>query len=371
MLSYRHAFHAGNHADVLKHLVLLQLLDYLTQKDKALYVIDTHAGAGAYDLKSDYAKKLAEFQGGIGRLWEVPPADLPPALADYVARIRQFNGNEANGPLRLYPGSPWLAQQGLRDIDRLRLYELHSTDARLLAANFKDAGRQVQVTSGDGLAGMKALLPPPSRRALVLIDPSYEVKTDYATIYKSLQDALQRFATGTYAVWYPCLNRPESRQFADRLKRLPAKDWLHVSLHVRSPDADGFGMAGSGMFILNPPWTLAATLKEVLPRLVELLAEEGDAGKGAHFVLESDAGGTLGDTPLRPERARPTVFNPRGSAGFPSNTAGRKAPRAPAASAGQKPGRPAGKPGNPPQSPRNPAATPRPPRKGPSGRSGA
>ena len=345
MLSYRHAFHAGNHADVLKHLVLLQLLDYLTQKDKALYVIDTHAGAGAYDLKSDYAKKLGEYQGGIGRLWDLPAASLPPALADYVAKVRQFNGPEAQGPLRLYPGSPWLAQQGLRDIDRLRLYELHTTDSRLLTTNFKDAGRQVQVTAGDGLAGMKALLPPPSRRALVLIDPSYEVKTDYAGIYKALQDALTRFATGTYAVWYPCLNRPESRQFPDRLKRLPAKDWLHVSLHVRAPDADGFGMAGSGMFILNPPWTLKAALQEVLPRLAELLAEQPGSGR---FVIESGSGGSLGDTLVRPERVRPTVFNPRGSAAAP----------------GQKPGRPAGNRQNQPRTQHSPAATQRPPRKG-------
>jgi len=364
MLSYRHAFHAGNHADVLKHLVMLQLLDYLTQKDKALYVVDTHAGAGAYDLKSEYAKKLAEYRGGIGRLWDVPAADLPPALADYVARVREFNAGAGNGSdaLTHYPGSPWLAWKALRDIDRLRLYELHTTDSRLLASNFKEAGRQVQVNAGDGLAGMKAQLPPPSRRALVLIDPSYEVKTDYQEIVRALQDALKRFATGTYAIWYPCLNRPESRQFADKLKRLPANDWLHVSLHVRAPDADGFGMAGSGMFILNPPWTLAATLKEVMPKLVELLAEEGEAGAGARFVLESGEGGTMGDTPERPERVRPTVFNPRNS-GFPGKTA--------PARSGQKPGQPAGKPGSRPQTPRNPAATPRPPRKGPGGRSGA
>jgi len=355
MLSYRHAFHAGNHADVLKHLVMLQLLDYLTQKDKPLYVVDTHAGAGAYDLKSDYARKLAEYQGGIGRLWNLPAEQLPPALADYVRRVRDFNGD---GALSHYPGSPWLAWKALRDIDRLRLYELHSTDSRLLASNFQEAGRQVQVNAGDGLAGMKAQLPPPSRRGLVLIDPSYEVKTDYQDIIRALQDALKRFSTGTYAIWYPCLNRPESRQFPDKLKRLPAKDWLHVALHVRAADADGFGMAGSGMFILNPPWTLAAAMKEVLPVLVQHLAEEGDAGKGARFILESGEGGSLGDTPVRPERVRPTVFNPRNSGAVPGKTP-------------QRPGRPAGKPGNPPQTPRNPAATPRPPRKGPGGRSGA
>lgn len=166
MLSYRHAFHAGNHADVLKHLVLVQLVDYMAQKDKSFWVIDTHAGAGLYALDVGHATKLAEHEGGISRLWQRD--DLPPAVAAYVDQVRPLN---PKGELTAYPGSPWIVWQMLRSEDRLRLFELHGTDVKLLADNFHAAGRRVMVTQGDGLAGLKALLPPPPRRALALIDP--------------------------------------------------------------------------------------------------------------------------------------------------------------------------------------------------------
>jgi len=280
MLSYRHAFHAGNHADVLKHFVQMQLLQYLAQKDKPFWVIDTHAGAGRYELTRGYAAKNAEYESGIARLWDAK--GLPVALADYVALVKRLN---PDGRMKLYPGSPLVAQMLLREQDRLRLFELHPSDYGILAENFIAHDKQVLVQKSDGFGALKALLPPPPRRALVLIDPPYEEKQDYKRVIDALKEGLQRFATGTYAVWYPCLQREESARLPEKLKHLPVKSWLRVELHVRSPAADGFGMHGSGMFLLNPPWTLHATLQEVMPRLVALLGQDAGAG----FVLEQQA----------------------------------------------------------------------------------
>ena len=279
MLSYRHAFHAGNHADVLKHVVLVHLLGYLTQKDKPLWFIDTHAGAAAYALDEGYATKNAEFDSGIARLWV--RADLPPAVADYVEQVRAFN---PDGALRRYPGSPQLALQLLRRQDRLRMFELHSTESRLLQQYFRDDAPRAIAYAGDGFAGLQAQLPPPSRRALVLIDPSYEDKGDYRRVLSALRDAQKRFRAGVYAVWYPQVQRRESRQFPDQLKQLQAKDWLHVSLTVKQPVAGGLGLHGSGMFILNPPWLLPKTLELAMPYLAKALAQDAAAG----FSLESE-----------------------------------------------------------------------------------
>ncbi|GHT91166.1 ribosomal RNA large subunit methyltransferase J [Betaproteobacteria bacterium] len=274
MLSYRHAFHAGNHADVLKHVALVQMLDYLIQKPAPLYVIDTHAGAGRYRLDAREAQKLGEFREGIERIWDKQSA--PKTVAAYLTAVREMN---PAGELKQYPGSPWLAKRALRTSDRLRLFELHSNESRLLAQNFKGAGREVQTTAGDGLALLKSQIPPPSRRALVLIDPSYETKADYANVLAALKDALKRFASGTYALWYPQIAKIESRQLPERLKRLPATgtDWLHVTLRVHAPATDGVGMSGSGMFIINPPWTLADALRDSLPWLTEKLAQDDTA----------------------------------------------------------------------------------------------
>ena len=278
MLSYRHAFHAGNHADVLKHFVLMQVLQHATQKDKPLWYIDTHAGAGMYALDTGYATQNAEFDGGIMRLLNQP--DLPVALADYVTLVKRLN---PEGQLRRYPGSPTIAQEILRKDDRMRLFELHPHDSKLLRQTFKGAGRNIMIDAEDGFASIKAILPPQSRRAVVLIDPPYEEKQDYRRVVDALKDSLQRFATGSYILWYPILQRPEPQQMLERLKKLELASWLHVSLSVQSPSMDGFGMHGSGLFIINPPWTLPVILAETMPYLVKLLGQDAGAG----FVLES------------------------------------------------------------------------------------
>ncbi|MBB3222553.1 23S rRNA (adenine(2030)-N(6))-methyltransferase RlmJ [Pseudoduganella umbonata] len=292
MFSYRHAFHAGNHADVLKHFVQLQLLQYLNQKDVAYSYIDTHAGAGVYALDSVQATKTAEFETGIAPLWD--RTDLPEALAEYVNLIRAMN---PSGKMRYYPGSPYVAEQAAREMDRLRLFELHPADVRLLADNFTKLeqhqaaqgkrstvrGKRVIINKADGFLGVRALLPPPSRRALVLCDPPYEDKQDYRKVIDMLGDALKRFPSGTYAVWYPVLQRIEARNFAEKLKHLPAQSWLNVTLSISGPTPDGIALHTSGMFVLNPPYTLAATLKTVMPYLVQVLGRD----KGAGFTLDS------------------------------------------------------------------------------------
>jgi 23S rRNA (adenine2030-N6)-methyltransferase len=202
-------------------------------------------------------------------------------LADYVLQVRSLN---PDGVLRRYPGSPQLAMQLLRKQDRLRMFELHSTESRLLQQYFRDAGPRAIAQAGDGFAGLQAVLPPPSRRALVLIDPSYEDKGDYRRVLAALRDAHKRFAAGVYAVWYPQVQRRESRQFPDLLKRLQDHDWLHVTLTVKQPVAGGFGLHGSGMFILNPPWLLPKALDLAMPYLARVLAQDAAAG----FSLESE-----------------------------------------------------------------------------------
>lgn len=278
MLSYRHAFHAGNHADVLKHALLVRLSRYLGQKDKPYWIIDTHAGAGLYALDTGYATRLAEYRDGIGRLWGRD--DLPDVLADYVDLVRGCNPDATAAPdtLRVYPGSPWLALQTLRPQDRLRLFELHPSDHALLQQHFARDGRRVAVAKSSGYDALKALLPPPPRRALVLIDPPYETRDDYTRVVAALNEGLARFPTGLYAVWHPLLARTETQRLPDALKRLPIKNWLHVTLTVHAPRADGFGMHGSGMFVINPPWTLRETLENVLPYLVRVLGQDAGAG---------------------------------------------------------------------------------------------
>lgn len=281
MLSYRHAFHAGNHADVLKHIVLIELLDYYNRKDKPWTYIDTHAGAGCYALDSEHAEKTAESVDGIGRLWERD--DMPVQLAPYMKAVRQFN---PHGRLLFYPGSPALAMTQARPQDRLRLFELHPADYVSLQQTFSTESERVQVRKADGFAGLRSLLPPPSRRAVVLIDPPYEVKDDYRQAADTLRDAMRRFPNGTYALWYPLLARPEARLLPERLAALGATSWLDVRLAVKGAPRDGFGMFGSGLFVVNPPWVLPERLEVIMPWLSDVLAEDGEAGFDLEHHIE-------------------------------------------------------------------------------------
>lgn len=311
MFSYRHAFHAGNHADVLKHTVLIAILRHLLQKDTALTVFDTHAGAGLYRLDGEYAETSGEAGHGFLKLLahlSAPPAlgkkssavaklmaesGLAPVIQDYLDLVASFN---SKGSHKVYPGSPFLIQRLLGERDKLKVFEIHPTDAKTLSANIAqlEAGRQVAVLREDGFEGIKKFLPPPARRALVLSDPSYEIKNDYARVVAMVADSLTRFATGTYAVWYPIIPRPEAHDVPRKLKTLATKSgkkWLNATLTVKSSkltsdDAGEVvrpGLPASGMFIINPPHTLKASLQLALPQLAEILGQDQNAA----FSVES------------------------------------------------------------------------------------
>jgi 23S rRNA (adenine2030-N6)-methyltransferase len=296
MFSYRHAFHAGNHADVLKHTVLLAILRHMALKDTAFTVFDSHAGAGLYRLDGDYAQTSAEAADGFVKLASSKVKEgLASALQDYMDMVATFN---AKGQWKVYPGSPFIIQQQLRERDKLKLFELHPTDSKTLSANIAqlEAGRQVAILREDGFEGIKKFLPPPSRRALVLCDPSYEIKTDYARVSAMVADALHRFSTGTYAVWHPIIPRPEAHDVPKKLKTLAnkaGKSWLHATLTVKSSkllqDKEGEvvrpGLPASGMFVINPPHTLQAVLEPALKQMVALLKQD------QHATFTLDTGG--------------------------------------------------------------------------------
>ena len=285
MLAYRHAFHAGNHADVLKHTVLSLVLRYMNLKDKGWRYVDTHAGAGGYSLEGEYANKRAEYLQGIALLMDRP--DLPAPLADLVALVRQFNSGKA--ALKQYPGSPAIAQALMRAQDQLRLSELHPTDHKILSSYLSDVpGVEAKLT--DGFAALKTHLPPTTKRGVVLIDPSYEIKTDYTRTLAALRESLERFAEGVVIVWLPQVGLVEAAQLPQRLKATAdtsaKKGWLHARLTVAQADERGFGMMGSSIFVANPPHTLFGELQPVLPYLADVLAQFD----GAKSLLEKSQG---------------------------------------------------------------------------------
>lgn len=266
MLAYRHAFHAGNHADVLKHCVLQQVLAYMNQKDKPYWVIDTHAGAGMYSLKSEYANTKSEYLNGVARLWDCK--NLPQVLQEYLDLVSLCN---ANKDWDLYPGSPEVIRRMIRPDDRMRLFELHPTDFQILSAHF-ERSRIAKLFKDDAFVGLRALLPPPTRRAVIFMDPPYEIRSDYHKVVSSITEGLKRFAEGVYIVWYPILARGDHVELIDSLKALSDKT-LNIAMTVQEPDADGFGMLGSGLFLINPPWNLKTTMESVMPYLTEKLAQ--------------------------------------------------------------------------------------------------
>ncbi|OSI12676.1 23S rRNA (adenine(2030)-N(6))-methyltransferase RlmJ [Neisseria canis] len=272
MLSYRHAFHAGNHADILKHFTLWLVLDYFNKKDKPYWYIDTHSGAGVYNLAAEQAQKVGEYRQGIARLRAA--SGLPEALQQFNACLNKLLPDE-----NLYCGSPLLAAATLRESDKMRLFELHPVDFALLQNNVREwkLGRRCITRQENGYQGLISLLPPPTRRAVVLIDPPYEEKQDYERVLQTLKEAQKRFAEGCYLVWYPCLSREESRKLPKALTKLSPENYLNVQLHVHAPRADGFGMHGSGMFVINPPYLLAKQLTDTLPGLCKLLKQDDRA----------------------------------------------------------------------------------------------
>lgn len=267
MLSYRHAFHAGNFADVLKHTILIQILEYLGKKDKPFCCIDTHAGPGKYELDGDYAQKNQEYQNGIGKLWQRD--DLPECVAEYINLVKRFNQSDK---LTRYPGSPLLIKQMLRNKDRLCLFELHSTEIKLLK---ELTSQHITVSHGDGLKDSLKLLPPIERRGLVLIDPSYEIKNDYTQVVDALKLMHKRFAVGTYALWYPVINRRKNQLLEKAIQNSGINNVQLFELGIRN-DSNEHGMTSSGMIIINPPWTLVSQMQQTLPWLAEVLGQEGE-----------------------------------------------------------------------------------------------
>lgn len=270
-MNYRHAFHAGNFADVFKHAVLLALLDALSVKDKPLCYLETHAGRGRYMLDDAQASSTGEWREGIGRLFDAP--EIPKTLQRYVDAIRSFN---PDGVLHAYPGSPLLASQALRENDRLVLCELQDDEAAALRALFRNDNR-VHVHCRDGYAAMNALLPPIEKRGLVLIDPPFEAQADeFQTIEAALRKAHARWPTSVYAVWYPIKRRATIMPFQRWLTARTFKNVLLAELQIRADDSP-LRLNGCGIAIVNAPWQLDATIAALLPALKSLLAQSAGA----------------------------------------------------------------------------------------------
>ncbi len=268
MLSYRHGFHAGNFADVLKHAVLSRMLAALRSKEKPFCYLETHAGAGCYDLRDKRALKNAEFRSGIARVWK--QSDVPEYLNDYLAAVRASN---QGGELRRYPGSPLIARRLLRQHDRMVLCELHSTEIVALRRRFA-GDRQVIVYHQDGYSALKALLPPAERRGLVLCDPAYEVRDERLRMFNALIAARAKWPTGMFAIWHPIQQRAVTERLYRKFKGTGIPKILLVELCVR-PDDETNQLKGSGMILINPPWQLDEEVKDLLPWLKSALVPEG------------------------------------------------------------------------------------------------
>jgi 23S rRNA (adenine2030-N6)-methyltransferase len=280
-MNYRHAYHAGNFADVLKHAVLALVIEHLKLKPAPFRVIDTHAGTGVYDLGSEAARKTGEWREGIGRILDAGAQLSPEAaavLAPYLGVVRALNGD---GALTRYPGSPLLARHLMREDDRLVVNELHPEDRAALAKLFA-RDRAVKVLGLDGFTALKSLLPPKERRGVVLVDPAYEVAGELARLVVGLQEVARRFATGTILLWYPIKDEKPIAAFRSQITALGLAKALAVELLVRAP-VDPARLNGAGLIVVNAPFTLTAKLSTLLPDLARLLAQ----GPGAAFRLEA------------------------------------------------------------------------------------
>ncbi|MEW5728734.1 MAG: 23S rRNA (adenine(2030)-N(6))-methyltransferase RlmJ [Pseudomonadota bacterium] len=271
-MNYRHAYHAGNFADVVKHAVLALVIEHLCRKEAGFLYLDTHGGVGVYDLASEQAGKTGEWRAGIGRVLAAP--EPPLALTPYLDAVRAMNAGLPEP--RRYPGSPWLARVLSRPRDRLALCELHPEDNAALKRLFKGEKR-VGVHHMDGYEALKAMLPPPERRGVVLIDPPFEVKDELLRLRKGLAQALKRWPTGLYAIWYPIKDRAPIDRFHADLTMLAPPPTLVAELRVRAGD-DPFKLNGCGLVLVNPPWKLDEALADLLPWLAGTLAP----GAGSH-----------------------------------------------------------------------------------------
>ncbi|USD65231.1 23S rRNA (adenine(2030)-N(6))-methyltransferase RlmJ [Vibrio sp. SCSIO 43136] len=274
MLSYRHSFHAGNHADVVKHIVQSLILNALGQKDKPYVYHDTHSGVGRYDLTHEWSEKTGEYKQGIARVWA--QNDIPQDIQSYLAAIETLNEGKE---LRYYPGSPRVARAHLRKQDRMVLTELHPSDHPLLEQEFH-RDRQVKIYKEDGFQRLKASLPPKERRGLVLIDPPYELAKEYRDVVRAIAQSHKRWATGIYAIWYPVVNRHDIDDMLQGLEKLGIRKILQIELGV-SPDTNERGMTASGMIVINPPWKLEQQMSTILPFLKEAIAPAT-----GHFKVE-------------------------------------------------------------------------------------
>ena len=275
MLSYRHSYHAGNHADVLKHIVLTLCINSLKEKEKPFLYLDTHSGAGRYLLQSEHSEKTGEYLSGINLIWQ--QSETPELLNTYLAVLERYNPFDN---LKYYLGSPLIAKQLLREQDKINLTELHPTDYPLLRQEFsKD--KRARVLREDGFSQLKSKLPPESRRGIVLIDPSYEIKDDYQKIPKALLEAYKRFATGIYLIWYPVVSRTQTQKMIDEIVNLGIKKISQFEFAIK-PDNNQKGMTASGMIVINPPWKLQQQMQTIMPWLKNTL----DTEKTGNYLIK-------------------------------------------------------------------------------------
>ncbi len=277
-MNYRHAFHAGNFADVMKHVFLSRILEYMKRKDAPLRFIDTHAGIGKYDLSGDEANRTEEWRDGIARLLDhIPPASIEHLLHPYLNTVREcFSGANRSNESKNYPGSPALAQSLLRRQDRMIFCELHPADRRKLTRNC-GRDKRVKVVEIDGYTALRAYVPPVERRGLVLIDPPFEAIDEFTNLSRNLVTAWKKWPTGVYAIWYPVKDPRAIDRFYETLTNGDIGDVLRLELNVRQVEADK-GLAGSGMAIINPPYVLEGEAQAILPLLCSALGQNAHAG---------------------------------------------------------------------------------------------
>jgi 23S rRNA (adenine2030-N6)-methyltransferase len=279
-VNYRHAYHAGNGGDVLKHLTLMLALEHLTAKDTPVFYLDTHAGRGLYPLDDPATQKGGEYRSGIVRVLEA--MDPPAAISRYLALVRSVGG--ASPALLAYPGSPRVALSLLRAQDHLALCEQEPAEAAALKRVFH-AHRNVAVHERDGYEALKALLPPRQKRGLVLIDPPYEQAEEWSRLAQALDAAITRWPTGMYLVWYPIAPGPEATRFKGRARSTGIRRQLVAELLLR-PEDTPVGLIGAGMLLINPPWRLDTMLAQLLPWLGRAMAGDGARAKVEWLVPE-------------------------------------------------------------------------------------